>query len=360
MDSEVTVTSGNVSVHHILLQIENEQTLAAADHLLVRGAIQDTPAVIQSLLAALPEFIKAHSGLEKNVFTTLIRIGLNLVGRDVHVAQFPEEVIKNSLSVLMEGIAPLEDVHREFGNAAVESLLADMSSVNGGDSLPAYMAEKIKKSPDYRKPSRFIEEYGKVARDTVYWKMVEGNFCKFGNDYARGLETLRHLGFSQVSTNPVLAAKAFDEDTNLVAGLRKEISKNPRWKEDPRIHGHEMVMAGTLLALWPNLEVFRPLAILANNRDYMVSFQLNPNVADDSKASLEDARRAYALAREHLTAYDRSLGVQTPGRIAPNIVFKVAASSMAAREVTLQLNALWCRYKQHSNLCSLTGSTLDG
>ncbi len=100
-----------------------------------------------------------------------------------------------------------------------------------------------------------------------------------------------------------------------------------------------MVMAGTLLALWPNLEVFRPLAILANNRDYMVSFQLNPNVADDSKASLEDARRAYALAREHLTAYDRSLGVQTPGRIAPNIVFKVAASSMAAREVTLQLNA---------------------
>jgi transaldolase len=71
----------------------------------------------------------------------------------------------------------------------------------------------------------------------------------------------------------------------------------------------------------------------------MVSFQLNPNVADDSKASLEDARRAYALAREHLTAYDRSLGIQTPGTVAPNIVFKVAASSKAAREVTLELNA---------------------
>ncbi len=339
MVSEVTITPENVSLHHIILQIENEQTLAAADHLLVRGAIQDTPAVIRGLLVALPEFIKAHSGLEKNVFTTLIRIGLNLVGRDVIVAQFPKEVVENSLSVLIRGIVPLEDVHPESACAAVESLLADMSSVNGGDSLPAYMAEKIRKSPDYRKPSRFIEEYGKVARDTVYWKMVEGNLCKFGNDYARGLETLRHLGFSQVSTNPVLAAKAFDEDTNLVAGLKKEISKNPHWKENPRIHGHEIVMAGTLLALWPNLEVFRPLAILANNRDYMVSFQLNPNVADDSKASLEDARRAYALAREHLTAYDRSLGVQTPGRIAPNIVFKVAASSKAAREVTLQLNA---------------------
>ena len=338
MDREATGTLDE-SVGHIILQIENEQTLAAADHILVRDAREDTPTVIQGLITALPEFIETHPGVEKNVFTTLVRIGLNLVGRDVQVAQFPPKVIENSLSVLMQGIKPLEDVHREFGNAAVESLLSDMSSVNGGDSLPAYMAEKLRKSPDYRKPSRFIEEYGKVARDTVYWKMVEGDFCKFGNDYARGLETLRHLGFSQVSTNPVLAAKAFDEDTNLVAGLKKKINENPHWREDPRIHGHEMVMAGTLLALWPNLEVFRPLAVLVNNRDYMVSFQLNPNVADDSKASLEDAKRAYALAHEHLTAYDRSLGVQTPGKIAPNIVFKVAASSKAAREVTLQLNA---------------------
>jgi transaldolase len=339
LDSEATAKPEDVSVRHIILQIEKEQTLAAADHLLVRGVKQDTPVVIQGLLTALPRFIEAHPGREKNVFTTLIRIGLNLVSRDVHVAQFPEEVVENSLSALMQGIAPLEDMHHESGNAAVDSLLADMSSVNGGDSLPAYMAEKLKKSPDYRRPSRFIEEYGKVARDTVYWKMVEGNFCKFGNDYARGLETLRHLGFSQVSTNPVLAAKAFDEDANLIAALKKEIGENPSWIEDPAIHGHDMVMAGTLLALWPNLEVFRPLAVLVNNRDYMVSFQLNPSVADDSKASLEDARRAYALAREHLTAYDRSLGVKTPGTVAPNIVFKVAASSKAAREVTLQLNA---------------------
>jgi hypothetical protein len=335
----VTARPEDVSVDHILRQIENDQTLAAADHILVREEKLDTPAIIQGLLTALPEFMETHSGLEKNVFTTLIRIGLNLVGRDVHVAQFPPAVIENSLSILIEGIKPLEEMHRQPGNAAVDSLLADMLSVNGGDSLPAYMAEKIKKSSDYCKPSRFIEEYGKVARDTVYWKMVEGNFCKFGNDYARGLETLRHLGFSQVSTNPVLAAKAFDEDTALVSRLKKEINRNPAWKENPRAHGHELVMAGTLLALWPNLEVFRPLAVLVNNRDYMVSFQLNPNVADDSKASLEDAKRAYALAREHLTAYDRSLGIQTPGKIAPNIVFKVAASSKAAREVTLQLNA---------------------
>jgi len=335
----VTERPEDVSVHHIISQIENNQTLAAADHILVRETKEDNPAVIQGLLAALPEFMETHSELEKNVFTTLIRIGLNLVGRDVHVAQFPEAVIEKSSSILIQGIKSLEDMHRESGNDAVDALLADMSSVNSGDSLPAYIAEKIKRSPDYRKPSRFIQEYGRVVRDIVYWKMVERNYCKFGNDYARGLETLRHLGFSQVSTNPVLAAKAFDEDTNLVSGFKKEVSRNLSWKENARAHGHEMVMAGTLLALWPNLEVFRPLAVLVNNRDYMVSFQLNPNVADDSKASLEDAKRAYTLAREHLTAYDRLLGIKTPGRIAPNIVFKVAASSEAAREVTLQLNA---------------------
>ncbi|HUO41360.1 MAG TPA: transaldolase family protein [Methylomirabilota bacterium] len=335
----VTERPDDVSVHHIIGQIENDQTLAAADHILVRASKQDTPAVIRGLLTALPEFMERHPELGKSVFTTLIRIGLNLVGRDVYVAKFPETIIESSSSVLIQGIRPLEEMHHEDGNAAVDSLLADMSSVNNGDSLPAYIAEKIKKSPDYRKPSRFIEEFGRAARGTVYWKMVEGNFCKFGNDYARGLETLRHLGFSQVSTNPVLAAKAFDEDKNLVTGLTKEISKNPAWKADPRSHAHEMVMAGTLLALWPNLEVFRPLAVLVNNQDYMVSFQLNPNVADDSKASLEDAKRAYALAREHLTAYDRSLGIETPGKVAPNIVFKVAASAEAAREVTLQLNA---------------------
>jgi transaldolase len=336
----VTEEPATVSVRHILQQIEGGKSLAAADHILVRERNQDTPIVIQELLTVLPEFVNTHPGLEKITFTTLIRIGLNLVGRDVYVAHFSPVVLEKSLLVLMEGIKPLEDVHVGFASAAVDALLADMSSVNAGDSLPAYMADRIIKAlAGNHNPSRFIDAYGKVARQTVYWKMIEGNYCKFGNDYARGLETLRHLGFSQVSTNPVLAAKAFDEDANLVEGLKGEIGRNLGWKENPKAHGHEIVMAGTLLALWPNLEVFRPLAILVNNQDYMVSFQLNPNVADDSKASLDDAKRAYALARDHLTAYDRSLGVQPPGKLAPNIVFKVAASSLAAREVTLQLNA---------------------
>jgi hypothetical protein len=328
------------SVHHILQQIERGATLAAADHLLMREPKDDLQMVIQELMSEFPEFIKKHQGVEESVFTALIRIGLNLVGRDAQTAGISRVSVEKALSVLRQRMPTLEASWNQSATNAVNSYLTDMSSVNSGDSLPGLMAERIRKelANDLR-PSGFIDAYAAVARQTVYWKMVEGGYCKFGNDYARGLETLRHLGFSQVSTNPVLAAKAFDEDPNLVRRLGEEIDRNPDWKQNPRAHGDEIVIAGTLLALWSNLEVFRPLAILVENRDYMISFQLNPNVADDFRASLEDARRVYALAREHLTQYDRSLGVEDPGQVPPNIVFKVAGSSESARQITRELNA---------------------
>ena len=292
------------------------------------------------MMKQLPHFLTQHGGSDKDVFATLIRIGLNLVGQDVKVARIPARAVQKGLSVLRRNMVILEDSWTDIARDAVNNYLSDMASVNMGDSLPGYMAERIRShlGTDMR-PSRFIDAYAQAAHDTVYWRMVEEKFCKFGNDYARGLETLRHLGFSQVSTNPVLAAKAFDEDQALVRKLQEEISKNSSWRQDPQDHGHDMVMAGTLLALWPNLEVFRPLAFLVDNWDYMISFQLNPNVADDAKASLEDAKRAYKLVQRHLTVYDRYLGIPNPGRLRPNLVFKVAGSSKAARDITRELNA---------------------
>lgn len=292
-------------------------------------------------MSQLPDFLKEHPDLERTAFTALIRIGLNLVGQDAKVSRIPTRVREKCLSALRENTTALENSWSKSSSDAVKECLADMSSVNSEDSLPGYIAEKIQKhlGADLR-PSTFVDAFAKVARQTIYWRMVEGKFCKFGNDYARGLETLRHLGFSQVSTNPVLAAKAFDEDPALVRKLQEEIANNAVWRQNPNEHAHELVMAGTLLALWPNLEVFRPLAYLAGNRDYMISFQLNPNVADDAKASLEDAMRAYRLAQRHLTTYDRYLGLPNPGKLRPNLVFKVAASSEAARQVTRELNAM--------------------
>ena len=291
-------------------------------------------------MSQLPAFLTRRKGSEKDVFTTLVRIGLNLVGQDFKIAHVPVRAVQKALSTVRKNTAILEDSWTEYARDAVSDYLAGMSSVNMGDSLPGYMAESIRShlGTDLR-PSHFIDAYAQAAHDMVYWRMVEGRFCKFGNDYARGLETLRHLGFSQVSTNPVLAAKAFDEDPALAKKLQEEISKNSSWRQNPHEHGHDMVMAGTLLALWPNLEVFRPLAFLVNNWDYMISFQLNPNVADDAKASLEDAKRAYKLVQRHLAVYDRCLGIPNPGKLRPNLVFKVAGSSKAAREVTRELNA---------------------
>jgi hypothetical protein len=291
-------------------------------------------------MGQLPRFLERHRDSAQDVFTMSIRIGLNLVGQDVKVARIPAKTVRKALSTLRRNIEVLEDSWTDLARDAVENYLRDMSSVNLGDSLPGYMAEYVRShlGSDMR-PSSFIEAYAQAARDTVYWKMVEGKFCKFGNDYARGLETLRHLGFSQVSTNPVLAAKAFDEDPALVQKLREEISRNSDWRQNPHDHAHDMVMAGTLLALWPNLEVFRPLAYLVSNWDYMISFQLNPNIADDVTVSLEDAKRAYKIVQRHLAAYDRCLGIPNPGRLRPNLVFKVAGSSKAARDITRKLNA---------------------
>jgi hypothetical protein len=327
------------SVAHILTQVEQGQTLAAADHLLVREPRNDLDTVIEKLTAQLPDFLSLHPNLRRNAFTTLLRIGLNLVGLDVRVARIPAATIDRALMTLKENTRSLEVSWSQSSRDAINSFLEGMASVNSQDSLPGYMAAKIREHLTSEiRLSRFIDAFATVARQTIYWKMVEEGLCKFGNDYARGLEILRHLGFCQVSTNPVLAAKAFDEDPTLVKEFEKEINKRANWKQDPRAHGHDMVMQATLLALWPNLEVFRPLALLADNRDYMISFQLNPNIADDSQASLEDAKRAYNIVKDHLAAYDKCLGLQNPGKTAPNLVFKVAGSSKAARRITRELN----------------------
>jgi hypothetical protein len=188
-------TSTDSSVRHILQQVQQGRTLAAADHLLVRGRRSDSAAVVERLMSQLSGFLTRHIGSERDVFTTLIRIGLNLVGQDAKVGQVPARAAQKALSSLRTNTLALEDSWTEFARDATNNYLADMASVNVGDSLPGYMAESIRSHLGTNlRSSHFIDAFAQVARDTVYWKMVNGKFCKFGNDYARGLETLRHLG----------------------------------------------------------------------------------------------------------------------------------------------------------------------
>jgi len=81
--------------------------------------------------------------------------------------------------------------------------------------------------------------------------------CRFGNDYALGLRFLRHLGFVQVSTNPPLAATAYNDDPELLEKFRKYasevlIKEHPEWFENPEKYADDIAMEATRFALMDN------------------------------------------------------------------------------------------------------------
>jgi len=325
-----------VDVHGVL-RIEVGQSLAVADRILIHPKPGE-------LLTRLNEFSKALTSSTTSsdlIAQVLIRLGMNFAGRDAETVGYGTEECQLAFDHVLAAIGQLKGTARSALGPVVREILADMKSVNRGDSLPGLLAERIEAALDHDDPAgSFLRLAKQQIRAGVYWRMVGEGYAKFGNDYARGLETLRHYGFCQVSTNPVLAAKAFDEDPKLIEELKAEIEKHPEWKREPADHSDEMALAATLIALWPNLSVFRPLALHSQLKDYMVSFQLNPNIADQEEASLVDARHAYELASDYLKRYDQMLGLESfAGKTGPNIVFKIAASSEAARNITVRLNS---------------------
>jgi hypothetical protein len=161
------------------------------------------------------------------------------------------------------------------------------------------------------------------------------------------LRWLRHLGFEQVSTNPVLAARAYQDEPSLTEKFREEVKLHPNfeeWSAHPSQYGEEITLFATLLALWDNLHVFRP--IFFNLRETsgggVVSFQLNPNIAHLVEESIRDVFRAFSLASENLSTYDQYLlaGYRNDGEKGrPNMVIKVAATTPAARTITKTINS---------------------
>ena len=311
------------------------QTLAVADRVLIDPEAGSLQGRVTELLDAV-----VNNGASGDlVCKTLIQLGMNFVGRDAEIVGYGDAEIEAALNSVLSAIDGLEGDQTGAMGGVVESFLADMKSVNSADSLSGLLAERIEADLDSGNPGRsFLTLLKTHMRGGVYWQMIGQDICKFGNDFARGLEYLRHYGFCQVSTNPVLAAKAFDEDPSLDDELKAEVRKHEDWQADPEKYADDIVMAATLIALWPNLSIFRPLAIHTGLKDYMVSFQLNPNIADQADASIEDARNAYRIADDFLKGYDKLLGA---GDISldPNIVFKVGGGHEAARKITTVLNS---------------------
>lgn len=296
------------------------------------------------------EVQKKKIQVRQRAYEVLIEIAVNLAGVESKVVGFLGDEVDHTLRHITQALRAWEALERQenvtgsVAGAVVEKLIRDMKKVMSGASMVAKMGEEIEKQLiEGNLAASFVLAAKRTIQENIYYKMVMEGLCKFGNDYAIGLRWLRHLGYVQVSTNPVLAARAYDDDPSLWDIFREIVKEHPEWFKNPRSFGDEIAMAATMIALWPNLAIYRPIALLSKQHDGMISYQLNPNVAGSLEGSMKDALRIYSSAQEFLRDYDAYLmwgysNREEKGR--PNIVFKVAGGSPAAVEITTSFNKL--------------------
>jgi hypothetical protein len=351
---------------HIVQLVQWGQAALAADHLLfveinpvlvptVSGVIRQLNILFDR--SALSEKDSEQTVTNKTVvrqyaYEFLIETALNFYGLE---SRWLDQNKKGEcLHYLANACEGWENQERKEGQVSVASAvlrkwLVAMKRVQKGNSMAAKTAARIEGTLDFEKNvvADFLNRAEKEIKENIYSRIIKEGKCKFGNDYALGLRWLRHLGFEQVSTNPVLAARAYQDEPALVEAFRREAKRHPDfelWTKDPSRHGEEIALFATLLALWDNLHIFRP--IFFNLQDVsgggVVSFQLNPNIAHLAEESVRDVFKAFGLASENLLLYDRYLlsGYAIQGEKGrPNMVIKVAATTPAARTITRTINA---------------------
>jgi hypothetical protein len=350
---------------HLLQLTQMGQTCLAADHLLfpeINGILVDTVAgTIRALNILFSQSRPAPGDTEQTVknkiqarlyaYEVLVETALNFYGLESRWLNRKEK--EESLRHIQNVLDEWEKGERDEGDtsvaaATVKKWLGRMKKVQKGNSMVAKTATRVEGDLDFGNPTLidFLKSAGEEIRGNIYYRMVKGNKCRFGNDYALGLRWLRHLGFEQVSTNPVLAARAYQDDPDLSDVFREEMKRHPhfqQWSAAASQHGDEITLFATLLALWDNLHVFRP--IFFNLREVsgggVVSFQLNPKIAHLVGESVRDVFKAFSVASENLAVYDQYLlagyrMAAEKGR--PNMVIKVAATTPAAREITRTIN----------------------
>ncbi len=344
----------------------------AADHLLFPEITGALPAVVAAVIRRLgfllaaqrygeaqgPDAIEAYVRTRQRAYETLLEIALNFTGMESRWLDDGEK--REALRCVRSALAEWEAEEWETQDAAgarisvaaevVRHFLGRMKLVQKGTSMAARTAVRIEQALDFGRPVllAFLDRARDEIEGNVYARMVRAGYCRFGNDYALGLRWLRHLGFEQVSTNPVLAALAYQDDPGLGRLFQAEVRAHRRfneWAKAPESLGDEIALYATLLALWDNLHVFRPIFfnLAAESGGGVVSFQLNPNIAHLAKESVRDVLAAAGEAATDLAVYDDYLLAGYPAtreRARPNMVIKVAASSPAAREIARTINGL--------------------
>ncbi len=344
------------------------QTTLAADHLLfpeISGRLSKTIGdfirrlhllfvTSRPLPKSTSKSFLQNLSLRQYAYEVFLELALNFFGLESRWLD-PEEK-SQSLRFILNTLEEWEEIERREGefsiaSAVIEKWLLRMKRVQKGNSMVAKTALRIEEALGSNKNKKLFPQFLKKAQEeiqgNIYYRMVNQGLCRFGNDYALGLRWLRHLGFEQVSTNPVLAARAYQDDPSLIDTFKEEVKRHPKfrqWKSNPSRYAEEIALYATLLALWENLYVFRP--IFFNLRETsgggVVSFQLNPNIAHLVEESIRDVFLAFSLAQEKLALYDQYLlaGYRMDGeRGRPNLVIKVAATDPSARIITRTINS---------------------
>ncbi len=337
----------------------------AADHLLFPEIAGALPTVVGGVIRQLGlRFVEARRDADDGratlehmirarqfAYETLLEMAINFSGLESRWLDDGEkgQAIQSIRHTLAEWEArEAAEGSVSVASAVVRHFLDRMKLVQKGASMVGLSAARIEKRLDVGQPMllAFLDGVQAEIEGNVYTRMVREGYCRFGNDYALGLRWLRHLGFEQVSTNPVLAALAYQDDPSLNQIFQAEVQGQRmfgEWVREPERYAGEITLYATLLALWDNLHVYRPIFfnLAGESGGGVVSFQLNPNIAHLVRESVQDALAASAAAAEDLRIYDDHLLAGYPRvreRARPNMVVKVAASSPAAREVARTIN----------------------
>ena len=320
----------------------------AADAVLSKGAQGGLETVVGNAIRQLNLEFQKSQPARKYCYETLIETALNVTGLERKRAGFSEGDAEAVFNATVEAMKGWEAQERSEGGplaiaGVVQSQILGMKKVLFGQGMVSKMGESIEGSVKSAGVAEsFLRASKNEIQENVYYRIVDQGLSKLGNDSATGLRWLRHLGAVQVSSNPVIAARAYEELPDLWQRFAPVIAAHPEWRDDPAKFGDDVAMFATVNALLPNLLDFRPIALLSDFREGMVSIQLNPFRAGSKEDSVGDALRIYSILQEILLLYDAHLmgnsGFEGRGR--PNVVFKVASGSAVAIETTEALDRL--------------------
>jgi len=319
-----------------------------ADTILSRDVQGKLGTVVGNAIRQLNLEFQGSRSARKDCYEALIETALNLEGMERKRAGISETDANAVLGEIVEALKGWEAQERREGDSlaiaeVVQSQILGMKKVLFGQGMVSKMGESIEGSIDAGSMGEsFLTASKNEIQGNVYYKIVDQGLSKLGNDSATGLRWLRHLGAVQVSSNPVIAARAYEELPDLWQKFAPVIAAHPEWREDPSMAGDEIAMFATVNGLLPNLLDFRPIALLSDFEEGMVSIQLNPFKAGSKEESVGDALKIYSILKDILLLYDAHLMGTSDfeGRGRPNVVFKVASGNAVALETTEALDRL--------------------